>query len=212
MTLSDCKRHKINAETTLYCIFTLFFAKKLIVGWKRSSKGKKTFTVQPTTQNRTLHEKLGVTQLSRNLLTFRKRLLLPSSGQKRSFTPRNEVVHSVNIYKPTRRHIPEDSDLYPYHRQNIEYRLGSALFSEICFRNFLHLRPHFNSSVFSSDFLTQTFYAFLVYSHFLHVSRLLLSKLLHSPSTFKVSPRQSNNDNYQILLILFQILLKNNKL
>jgi len=139
-------------------------------------------------------------------------LLLPSSGQKSSFTPGTEVVHSANFHKPTRRHIPEDSGFYPYHRQNIEYRLGSALFSEIWFRNFLHLRPHFSSSVFSSDFLTQTFYAFLVYSHFLHVSRLLLFKLLHSRSTFKVSSQQSDIYNYQILFILFQILLKNNKL
>jgi len=118
---------------------------------------------------------------------------------------------SVNFYEPTRLHIPEDSDFHLYRRQNIEYRLGSALFSEICFKSFLHLRPHFSSSVFSSYFLTKSFYAFLVRSYLLHVSPLLLSKLLHSRFTFKTS-QQFDIEHYQILFALLQILLKNNKL
>jgi hypothetical protein len=164
------------------------------VGWKKKSPDNQLLRTQPFMRN---WESLS---------------LIPSSGQKSSFTLKTEVVYSANFYNPTRRHIQEDSDFHLYRRQNIEYRLGSALFSEICFKSFLHLRPNFSSSVSSSDFLSQTFYASLVCSYFLHVSPILLSKLLHSRSTFKTSPQQSDTEHYQILFVLFQIQITNNKL
>lgn len=93
--------------------FILFFAKKLIVEWKSSSKRKKIFTGQPATQNGTLHEELRVTQPSRNILTFRKRYGFHLKAEKFFFNEDRSSTsfkNSVNFYEPTRRHNPEESD------------------------------------------------------------------------------------------------------